>query len=80
MYYYIFINLITINSTVILPINLQEPVSPDPDDDKFISCALASRTKLIVSGDKHLLNISGFRGVEVLTPRSFIERYIKIKS
>lgn len=32
----------------------------DPDDDKFFACALASGTTLIISGDKHLLKVSGY--------------------
>jgi len=56
---------------------LPEPVSKDPDDDKFIACAIASKTKIIVSGDKHLLDVSGYKGIEVLTPRQFVEKYMK---
>ena len=54
-----------------------EPVCTDPDDDKFIACAIVSKTKIIVSGDKHLLNVSGYKGIEVLTPRQFFEKYLK---
>ena len=75
-----FLDLLTVNAIWIYAPQIPYSVSTDPDDDKFISCALASRTKVIVSGDKHLLNVSGFRGVKVLTPRSFIETYIKDKS
>lgn len=55
---------------------LPEAVSADPDDDKFIACALASGSKLIVSGDKHLLDVDGYRGIEILKPRAFLERYL----
>jgi predicted nucleic acid-binding protein len=58
-----------------LPFN----VSADPDDDKFLACALASRTKVIVSGDKHLLAVSGYRSIEIIKPRLFVERHIKKK-
>jgi uncharacterized protein len=57
------INLITINSTIISPMHLPQPISADPDDDKFIACALSSNCKLIISGDKHLLDISGYAGI-----------------
>ena len=53
---------------------LPESVCDDPDDDKFLACALASGCNLIVSGDKHLLAASGYREVEVLKPRKFLER------
>lgn len=55
---------------------LPEPVCVDPDDDKFIACALAANCKLIVSGDKHLLRVSGFQGISVLKPREFVDDYL----
>ena len=51
-------------------------VSEDPDDDMFISCALSCGCKIIVSGDKHLLKISGYENIEVLKPRMFIDTYL----
>jgi putative PIN family toxin of toxin-antitoxin system len=71
------INLITINSTVISPVHLPQPVSSDRDDDKFIACALSANCKLIISGDKHLLNISGYAGIQVLKPATFVRNYLK---
>lgn len=41
------------------PFDLLDPISKDPDDDKFIACALAANVKVIVSGDSDLLDISG---------------------
>lgn len=55
---------------------LAERVSADPDDDKFLACAIASRTSLIVSGDKHLLHVSGWSGITVVTPRQCVEGYL----
>ncbi len=49
--------------------NLREPVCKDPDDDKFLACALASKCKVIVSGDKNLLKVSGFHGIRVIRLR-----------
>ena len=62
-------------SAIVNAPKLPTPVSADPDDDKFLACALASRTPVIVSGDKHLLRVSGWSGIEVLTPRQLIDRY-----
>lgn len=55
---------------------LAEDVCDDPDDDKFLACALASESKAIVSGDKHLLKVSGYEGIEILKPRDFLEKYL----
>jgi putative PIN family toxin of toxin-antitoxin system len=54
---------------------LLEPVCTDPEDDKFIACALASGSKIIVSGDKHLLRVSGYHSIDVFTPREFLSKY-----
>ena len=56
---------------------LPESVCSDPDDDKFLACGIATSTKLIVSGDKHLLDVSGYQGITVLKPRAFVDRCLK---
>lgn len=40
---------------------LPEQVSEDPDDEKFLACALASGSKLIISGDETTLKYRGIR-------------------
>ena len=50
-----------------------EPITVDPDDDKFMLCA-SSAGATVVSGDSDLLHVSGWRGVEVLRPRDFLRR------
>lgn len=44
--------------------------------DKFLATALAATVRIIVSGDKHLLRVSGWHRIEVLKPRQFVDRYI----
>jgi predicted nucleic acid-binding protein len=51
-------------------------VCEDPDDDKFLTCALASGTNLVVSGDRRLLTASGRKEVEVMKPHKFIDKYL----
>ena len=71
------IQLLCIRATVVEAPALEEQVCSDPDDDKFLSCALAGRSQLIVSGDKALLRTSGYNGVTVLTPRKFVDEYLR---
>ena len=59
---------------------LAEQICSDPDDDKFLACALASSTKVISSGDKALRKTSGYAGIEVLSPREFVDKYLKKNS
>lgn len=70
------LELLTIKAELIPSYTLSESVSDDPDDDKFIACALASKTRVVVSGDKHLLKVSGYDGVEVVRPRKFVDDYL----
>jgi putative PIN family toxin of toxin-antitoxin system len=53
---------------------LPEGICDDPDDDKFLACALASGSVIVVSGDRHLLKVSGYQNIEVLNPREFLEK------
>ena len=48
--------------------------SDDPDDDKFLACALEAQAECIVTGDPHLLSLGSYHGIAILTPREFLER------
>lgn len=52
------------------PLSLDKQVCSDPDDDKFIACALAAGCRVIISGDRHLLDADGYEGIRVMTPPS----------
>ncbi len=43
----------------------------DPDDDKFLACAVNGGADYIISGDAHLLNLKEYRGIQILTPAVF---------
>jgi putative PIN family toxin of toxin-antitoxin system len=64
------------NAVVFFAPPLPERVCDDPDDDKFLACPLASGSNLDVSGDRHLLKVSGYQNIEVLKPRDFLDKYI----
>jgi putative PIN family toxin of toxin-antitoxin system len=49
-------------------------VEADPDDDKFLEAAVAGNVDYIVSGDRHLLDLGSFRGIEIIDPRTFYDR------
>lgn len=51
-------------------------VCRDRDDDKFIGCTVDARAIHIVSGDKDLLTLGSYRGVEMMTAAEFCERYL----
>ena len=71
------LDLVTIESELVTPPEFQEGVCQDPDDDKFIACALASATTIIVTGDKHLLEVSGYGDIRIVKPRVFFEEFLR---
>ena len=46
-------------------------IKKDPEDDKFIRCALAGKVKFIISGDQHLLALKSYRKIKILSPVDF---------
>ena len=70
------IDLITIHGTFVDTRGFDISVCEDPDDDKFLECALAGKCKTIISGDKHLLKLTGYEDIIVLDPRNFVEKYL----
>lgn len=55
-------------------VNIRSAIPEDPSDEMFLAAALNTGAKIIVSGDKHLLNLKSFQGIEILMPRQFLER------
>ena len=70
------IELITIKAELVEAQHLNEAVCDDPDDDKFFACAIAGGAGLIISGDKHLLKMSGYQGIKVVSPRQFVDEIL----
>lgn len=44
----------------------------DPKDDKFLELAVMADASHIVTGDRDLLALHPFRGIEILTPEAFL--------
>jgi putative PIN family toxin of toxin-antitoxin system len=47
-------------------------VKEDPDDNKYLACAIAADAAIVTS-DRHLLQMDGWRGVRVMSPRGFAQ-------
>ena len=47
----------------------------DPDDDKMLETALMGDANCLVTGDQDLLEMSRFRGIPMLTPATFLDRW-----
>lgn len=71
------IDLVIVESEMCAPASLANQVCSDATDDKFLAAAVSGGAEAIVSGDRHLLDVSGFQGISVLTPRVFVETVLK---
>ena len=50
-------------------------VRDDPDDDKFIECAVGLKAEVIITGDKALKAMNEYIGIKILTPQQFLKTY-----
>ena len=72
-----FIELLAIYAQIHVPtFQFSEQISRDPDDDKFILCALSAKISTIISGDRDLLCLSGYEGLEILKPADFVRKHL----
>lgn len=62
--------------TIVRPATLSGRVCRDPDDDAIVACAVGGKAKIICSGDDDLLELNGYRGLDVLSPRAFCHRFL----
>lgn len=51
----------------------------DPTDNIFLECAIDGKANYIISGDKHLLDLGMYNGIQIIRAREFLikEKYIE---
>ncbi len=59
---------------VVTPLNVPSDVCRDPKDLKILGTAWADKADIILTGDKHLLELKEFKGIAILTVRKFWEK------
>ncbi len=72
-----FWDLLAIQAQIVLPPTLLPVIHDDPSDDKFLEAAVAGNASYVISGDKHLLKLSEFQGIQILKPKDFVQRYLR---
>lgn len=50
-----------------------QAIEEDPEDDKYLACALEANADYIVSGDEHLLAIGEFERIKIVSPQEFVK-------
>ena len=63
---------------LLMPSHIPRVVPRDADDDHVVACVVAAQADMIVTGDRHLLELERFRGISIIKPAEaleFIGRY-----
>jgi putative PIN family toxin of toxin-antitoxin system len=48
-------------------------VVEDPEDNRYLECAVEGHANYIVSGDQDLLQLGSYQGILIVTPRAFLD-------
>jgi len=47
-------------------------IERDPTDNRYLECAVTGEAQIIVSGDRHLLELGAYQGIQILSPAGFL--------
>jgi putative PIN family toxin of toxin-antitoxin system len=61
---------------IVIPYLKVQVIQSDPDDNHVIETALTARAEFIISGDKHLLELKEWEGIQIVSPAKFMETVI----
>jgi uncharacterized protein len=59
-------------ASVIEPVEIEPVILAGPDDDAVLACAVAAHAEVIVSGDRHLLDLKQYQDIRIITATSLV--------
>ena len=59
-------------STIVVPVTTVHGVADDEEDDLVLATAVAGSVSHLVTGDRGLLGLETYQGVDILTPIAFL--------
>ncbi|MFP4175447.1 MAG: putative toxin-antitoxin system toxin component, PIN family [Halobacteriales archaeon] len=71
-----FVDKVLTIATVVTPDDKPDVVEDDPSDNRILACALEADADYIVSGDRHLFELGGYEGIEIMEPTEFKSLFI----
>lgn len=63
---------VRILAIVVEPRQALAVVAADPDDNRFLECAVTARADYVVTGDRALLDVGAYAGVQMLSSSAFL--------
>jgi putative PIN family toxin of toxin-antitoxin system len=61
-------------TTIVVPAIIHPTIVNDPSDDAVLACALGAKAELIVSGDRHVLDLKEYQGIPIVTVAEALRR------
>lgn len=59
----------------VYPLKVEKVILQDPDDDQILAIAWEAKVDYIISGDSHLLNLSKYKEIPIVTARKFLDLF-----
>lgn len=70
------IELLKVRCQVVSPKERITKIQEKEADNRILECALEAKANVLVTGNfKHIRPLGSFRGIEILTPREFLDKY-----
>jgi uncharacterized protein len=57
---------------IVRPTVIVDAVPHDADDNEIVACAVVGEADVIVSGDRHLLELREYQGIPIVRPMDFL--------
>jgi putative PIN family toxin of toxin-antitoxin system len=67
------VSILQLRMKVVPASKLESQVCRDPDDDNILAAAVSGNCDCIITGDKDLLVLKKYEGVEIFSPRDFLD-------
>lgn len=65
---------IALIATLIEPARKINIIKDDPDDNRVLECAVSAKAEVIISGDKHLLELKTYSGINIMSAGDFLRK------
>ena len=70
------LDLLAVELEMVRTKKIHPSICRDPDDDKFIACAIAGKVEIIISGDQDLLALYMHQKIRFISPSQFFKEML----
>jgi len=60
------------NAELITTTSRLSVIAADPTDNIFLECAVDGKADAVITGDRHILNLGAYGGIQIVRPKDFL--------